>query len=113
MCASGGGRAPRSSVTMKGDNIQGLTRMTADLEALRKDPDHHRRPIPDHRITVCKRWVQYDRDSAALSAFSATDRQRAYDASATPGMTDVHVFGISYHVIMEAAPQYWQESRSF
>jgi multidrug efflux pump len=96
--------------TMKGDNIQDLTTYGRPmLEALRKIPiitDAN----SDQQNNGLQAVVQYDRDSAARFGISPQLIDSVlYDAFGQRQVSTMYTSLNQYHVIMEAAPQYWQD----
>ena len=96
--------------TMKGDNVQDLTTYGRPmLEALRKLPlitDVN----ADQQNNGLQTVVQYDRDSAARFGISSQLIDNVlYDAFGQRQVSTMYTSLNQYHVIMEAAPQFWQD----
>ncbi len=106
-----GGRSSAAlyQYTMKGDNLQDLTTFGRPmLEALRKIPiitDVN----TDQQNNGLQSVVQYDRDSAARFGISSQLIDNVlYDAFGQRQVSTMYTSLNQYHVVMEAAPQYWQ-----
>jgi multidrug efflux pump len=107
-----GGRSSAAlyQYTMKGDNIQDLTTYGRPmLEALRKLPlitDVN----TDQQNNGLQSVVEYDRDSAARFAISSQLIDNVlYDAFGQRQVSTMYTSLNQYHVVMEAAPQFWQD----
>ncbi len=96
--------------TMRGDNIQDLTKFGRPmLEALRKLPlitDTN----SDQQNNGLQSVVTYDRDSAARFSISPQLIDNTlYDAFGQRQVSTMYTSLNQYHVIMEAAPRFWQD----
>ncbi len=96
--------------TMRGDNLQDLTTFGRPmLEALRKIPiitDAN----SDQQNNGLQSVVTYDRDSAARFGISPQLIDNVlYDAFGQRQVSTMYTSLNQYHVVMEAAPQYWQD----
>jgi multidrug efflux pump len=96
--------------TMRGDNIQDLTTYGRPmLEALRKIPiitDAN----SDQQNNGLQSVVTYDRDSAARFSISPQLIDNVlYDAFGQRQVSTMYTSLNQYHVIMEAAPRFWQD----
>jgi multidrug efflux pump len=96
--------------TMRGDNIQDLTTYGRPmLEALRKIPiitDAN----SDQQNNGLQSVVTYDRDSAARFAISSQLIDNVlYDAFGQRQVSTMYTTLNQYHVVMEAAPRFWQD----
>jgi len=95
--------------TMRGDNLQDLTAFAPRmLNQLRKIPlitDIS----SDQQDRGLEAMVQYDRDTAARFGISAQLADNTlYDAFGQRQVSTMYSALNQYHVVMEAAPQYWQ-----
>jgi multidrug efflux pump len=95
--------------TMRGDNLEDLTKFGRPmLEALRKLPlitDVN----TDQQNNGLQSVVQYDRDSAARFAISSQLIDNVlYDAFGQRQVSTMYTSLNQYHVVMEAAPEFWQ-----
>jgi multidrug efflux pump len=110
-----GGRmsAAQYQFTMRGDNVQDLQAYAPPmLEALKRIPI-----IADVNSDLQDRglqsMVQYDRDAAARYAISPQLIDNTlYDAFGQRQVSTMYTTLNQYHVIMEVAPQYWQNPES-
>jgi multidrug efflux pump len=107
-----GGRSSAAlyQFTMRGDNLTDLTVFGRPmLEALRKLPivtDVN----SDQQNNGLQSVVTYDRDSAARFSISPQLIDNVlYDAFGQRQVSTMYTSLNQYHVIMEAAPQYWQD----
>jgi multidrug efflux pump len=96
--------------TMRGDNIQDLTTYGRPmLEALRKVPiitDAN----SDQQNNGLQSVVTYDRDSAARFSISSQLIDNVlYDAFGQRQVSTMYTSLNQYHVVMEAAPRFWQD----
>ena len=96
--------------TMRGDNLQDLTTFGRPmLEALRKIPiitDVN----SDQQNNGLQSVVTYDRDSAARFSISPQLIDNVlYDAFGQRQVSTMYTSLNQYHVIMEAAPRFWQD----
>jgi multidrug efflux pump len=96
--------------TMRGDNLQDLTTFGRPmLEALRKVPiitDVN----SDQQNNGLQSVVTYDRDSAARFAISPQLIDNVlYDAFGQRQVSTMYTTLNQYHVVMEAAPRFWQD----
>jgi multidrug efflux pump len=96
--------------TMRGDNLQDLTTFGRPmLEALRKIPiitDVN----SDQQNNGLQLVVTYDRDSAARFSISPQLIDNVlYDAFGQRQVSTMYTSLNQYHVIMEAAPRFWQD----
>jgi len=96
--------------TMRGDNIQDLTTYGRPmLEALRKIPiiaDAN----SDQQNNGLQSVVTYDRDSAARFSISSQLIDNVlYDAFGQRQVSTMYTSLNQYHVVMEAAPRFWQD----
>ncbi|HEV2495855.1 MAG TPA: multidrug efflux RND transporter permease subunit [Terriglobia bacterium] len=95
--------------TMRGDNLQDLTAFAPRmLDRLRKVPliaD----VSSDQQDRGLQAMVQYDRATAARFGISAQLADNTlYDAFGQRQVSTMYTALNQYHVVMEAAPQYWQ-----
>jgi len=107
-----GGRSSAAlyQFTMRGDNIQDLTTFGRPmLEALRKVPlitDAN----SDQQNNGLQSVVTYDRDSAARFSISSQLIDNVlYDAFGQRQVSTMYTTLNQYHVVMEAAPRFWQD----
>jgi multidrug efflux pump len=107
-----GGRSAAAlyQFTMRGDNLQDLTTYGRPmLEALRKIPiitDAN----SDQQNNGLQSVVTYDRDSAARFAISPQLIDNVlYDAFGQRQVSTMYTSLNQYHVVMEAAPRFWQD----
>ena len=107
-----GGRSSAAlyQFTMRGDNLQDLTTYGRPmLEALRKVPiiaDVN----SDQQNNGLQSVVTYDRDSAARFSISPQLIDNVlYDAFGQRQVSTMYTSLNQYHVIMEAAPRFWQD----
>jgi multidrug efflux pump len=107
-----GGRSAAAlyQFTMRGDNLQDLTKYGRPmLEALRKIPiitDAN----SDQQNNGLQSVVTYDRDSAARFSISPQLIDNVlYDAFGQRQVSTMYTSLNQYHVIMEAAPRFWQD----
>ena len=95
--------------TMRGDNFQDLTTYAPlMLNALRKIPiiADVNSDLQNHGLQA---YVDYDRDTAARFGISPQLIDNTlYDAFGQRPVSTMYTSLNQYHVIMEAAPQYWQ-----
>jgi multidrug efflux pump len=107
-----GGRSSASlyQFTMRGDNVQDLTKYGPPmLSALR-----HMRLISDvnsdQQDGGLQTVVQYDRDTAARFGISSQLIDNVlYDAFGQRQVSTMYTSLNQYHVVMEAAPRFWQD----
>jgi multidrug efflux pump len=95
--------------TMRGDNLQDLTdfapRMLAQLREIPIIAD----VSSDQQNRGLQAWVQYDRETAARFGISPQLIDNTlYDAFGQRQVSTMYTPLNQYHVIMEAAPEYWQ-----
>ncbi|HTS47153.1 MAG TPA: multidrug efflux RND transporter permease subunit [Bryobacteraceae bacterium] len=95
--------------TLRGDNVQDLTvygpKMLKELQTIPIIADVNS-DLQDHGLQV---YVDYDRATAArLGLSSQLIDQTLYDAFGQRPVSTMYTALNQYHVIMEAAPQYWQ-----
>jgi len=95
--------------TMRGDNLPDLTnyapRMLADLRTIPIIAD----VSSDQQDQGLQAMVTYDRKTAARFAISAQLIDNTlYDAFGQRQVSTMYTSLNQYHVVMEAAPQYWQ-----
>ncbi len=107
-----GGRSAAAlyQFTMRGDNLQDLTTFGRPmLEALRKIPiitDAN----SDQQNNGLQSVVTYDRDSAARFSISPQLIDNVlYDAFGQRQVSTMYTTLNQYHVVMEAAPRFWQD----
>jgi multidrug efflux pump len=107
-----GGRSAAAlyQFTMRGDNLQDLTVYGRPmLEALRKIPiiaDAN----SDQQNNGLQSVVTYDRDSAARFSISPQLIDNVlYDAFGQRQVSTMYTSLNQYHVVMEAAPRFWQD----
>ena len=96
--------------TMRGDNLQDLTTYAPQmLQELRNIPiiaDVN----SDQQNRGLQSMVQYDRDTAARFGISPQLIDNTlYDAFGQRQVSTMYTALNQYHVVMEAAPQYWQD----
>jgi multidrug efflux pump len=96
--------------TMRGDNVDDLTkygpRMLNALRRVRLISDVN----TDQQNSGLQAVVQYDRDTAARFGISAQLLDNTlYDAFGQAQASVMYTALNQYHVVMEAAPQYWQD----
>jgi multidrug efflux pump len=107
-----GGRSSASlyQFTMRGDNVQDLTKFGPPmLSALR-----HMRLIndvnSDQQDGGLQTVIQYDRDTAARFGISSQLIDNVlYDAFGQRQVSTMYTSLNQYHVVMEAAPRFWQD----
>jgi multidrug efflux pump len=95
--------------TMRGDNLQDLTdfapRMLGELREIPIVAD----VSSDQQNRGLQAWVQYDRETAARFGISPQlIDSTLYDAFGQRQVSTMYTPLNQYHVIMEAAPEYWQ-----
>jgi multidrug efflux pump len=95
--------------TMRGDNLQDLTtyapRMLSELRTIPIIAD----VSSDQQNRGLQTMVQYDRKTAARFAISSQLLDNTlYDAFGQRQVSTMYTSLNQYHVIMEAAPQFWQ-----
>jgi multidrug efflux pump len=95
--------------TMRGDNLQDLVkfapRMLAELRQIPVIAD----VSSDQQDRGLQAWVQYDRDTAARFGISPQLIDNTlYDAFGQRQVSTMYTSLNQYHVVMEAAPEYWQ-----
>jgi len=107
-----GGRfgAAQYQYTMRGDNLQDLTdfapRMLAKLRAIPIIADVN----SDQQDRGLQSFVHYDRETAARFGISPQLIDATlYDAFGQRPVSTMYTALNQYHVIMEAAPEYWQD----
>ena len=107
-----GGRSSSAlyQFTMRGDNLQDLTKFGRPmLEALRRVPIIQD-VSSDQQNNGLQSVVTYDRDSAARFAISPQLIDNVlYDAFGQRQVSTMYTSLNQYHVIMEAAPRFWQD----
>ncbi|HEY2843386.1 MAG TPA: efflux RND transporter permease subunit, partial [Bryobacteraceae bacterium] len=96
--------------TLRGDSVQDLTAFGPRmLDALRKIPliADVNSDEQDHGLQI---YVQYDRTTAArLGISSQLIDNTLYDAFGQRPVSTMYKSLNQYHVVMEAAPKYWQD----
>jgi multidrug efflux pump len=107
-----GGRNTASlyQFTMRGDNVQDLTKygppMLSALRHLRSINDVN----SDQQNSGLQAVVQYDRDTAARFGISSQLIDNVlYDAFGQRQVSTMYTALNQYHVVMEAAPRFWQD----
>jgi multidrug efflux pump len=107
-----GGRNSASlyQFTMRGDNVQDLTTygppMLAALRRVRLISDVN----TDQQNSGLQAVVQYDRDTAARFGISSQLIDNVlYDAFGQRQVSTLYTSLNQYHVVMEAAPRFWQD----
>ncbi len=107
-----GGRNSASlyQFTMRGDNVQDLTKygppMLSALRHLRLINDVN----TDQQNSGLQAVVQYDRDTAARFGISSQLIDNVlYDAFGQRQVSTMYTALNQYHVVMEAAPRFWQD----
>ena len=95
--------------TMRGDNVDELDsygpKMLEQLRAIPLIVDTN----TDQQDRGLMAWVQYDRKTAARFGISSQlVDSTLYDAFGQSPVSTMYTMLNQYHVIMEAAPQYWQ-----
>jgi multidrug efflux pump len=107
-----GGRNSASlyQFTMRGDNVQDLTKfgppMLSALRHLRLISDVN----SDQQNSGLQAIVQYDRDTAARFGISSQLIDNVlYDAFGQRQVSTMYTALNQYHVVMEAAPRFWQD----
>jgi multidrug efflux pump len=96
--------------TMRGDNLKDLTdfapRMLGELKAVPIIADVN----SDQQDRGLQAYVQYDRETAARFAISPQLIDTTlYDAFGQRQVSTMYTSLNQYHVVMEAAPEYWQD----
>jgi len=96
--------------TMRGDNLQDLVNyaphMLQELRTIRIIADVN----SDQQNNGLQAWVQYDRETAARFGISPQLMDNTlYDAFGQRQVSTMYEPLNQYHVVMEAAPQYWQD----
>jgi multidrug efflux pump len=96
--------------TMRGDNVQDLTKygppMLSALRHLRLINDVN----TDQQNSGLQAVVQYDRDTAARFSISSQLIDNVlYDAFGQRQVSTLYTSLNQYHVVMEAAPRFWQD----
>jgi multidrug efflux pump len=96
--------------TMRGDNLQDLVnyapRMLQQLRTIPIIADVN----TDQQNNGLQAWVQYDRATAARFGISPQLMDNTlYDAFGQRQVSTMYLPLNQYHVVMEAAPQYWQD----
>jgi multidrug efflux pump len=106
-----GGRfgASQYQYTMRGDNLQDLAKFAPRmLQQLRSNPlitDVN----SDQQNNGLQAWVQYDRVTAARFGISPQLIDNTlYDAFGQNQVSTMYTSLNQYHVVMEAAPEFWQ-----
>jgi len=106
-----GGRnsAAQYQFTMRGDNVQDLVtyspRMLQQLQSIRQIVDVN----SDQQNRGLQSMVTYDRETAARFGISPQLIDNTlYDAFGQRQVSTMYKSLNQYHVVMEAAPQYWQ-----
>jgi len=107
-----GGRnsAAQYQFTMRGDNVEDLVayspRMLEQLRSIRQIVDVN----TDQQNHGLQSYVTYDRDTAARLGISPQLLDNTlYDAFGQRQVSTMYKSLNQYHVVMEAAPQYWQD----
>ena len=107
-----GGRNSASlyQFTMRGDNVQDLTTygppMLSALRHVRQITDVN----TDQQNSGLQAVVQYDRDTAARFGISSQLIDNVlYDAFGQRQVSTLYTSLNQYHVVMEAAPRFWQD----
>jgi multidrug efflux pump len=107
-----GGRSSAAlyQFTMRGDNVQDLTKygppMLSALRRVRLISDVN----TDQQNSGLQATVQYDRDTAARFGISSQLIDNVlYDAFGQRQASTLYTPLNQYHVVMEAAPRYWQD----
>jgi multidrug efflux pump len=107
-----GGRNSASlyQFTMRGDNVQDLTTygppMLSALRRVRSITDVN----TDQQNSGLQAVVQYDRDTAARFGISSQLIDNTlYDAFGQRQVSTLYTSLNQYHVVMEAAPRFWQD----
>ncbi len=107
-----GGRSSASlyQFTMRGDNVQDLTKygppMLSALRHLRLINDVN----SDQQDGGLQTVIQYDRDTAARFGISSQLIDNVlYDAFGQRQVSTMYTSLNQYHVVMEAAPRFWQD----
>jgi multidrug efflux pump len=96
--------------TMRGDNVDELNtygpQMLDQLRVIPQIVDTN----TDQQDRGLMAWVQYDRDTASRFGISSQLVDATlYDAFGQSPVSTMYTTLNQYHVIMEAAPQYWQD----
>ncbi len=96
--------------TMRSDSVDELNeygpQMLAALEKIRGIADVN----SDQQNRGLETWVQYDRSTAARFGISSQLIDNTlYDAFGQRPISTMYTTLNQYHVVMEAAPQYWQD----
>jgi len=96
--------------TMRADNLQDLVeygpRMLTALRGIPVIADVN----SDQQNRGLQAWVQYDRETAArLGISSQLIDNTLYDAFGQRQVSTMYTPLNQYHVVMEAAPEYWQD----
>jgi multidrug efflux pump len=96
--------------TMRGDNVNELNsygpKMLEELRAIPLIVDTN----TDQQDRGLMAWVQYDRKTASRFGISSQlVDSTLYDAFGQSPVSTMYTMLNQYHVIMEAAPQYWQD----
>ncbi len=96
--------------TMRGDNVDELNsygpQMLDELRAIPLIVDTN----TDQQDRGLMAWVQYDRQTASRFGISSQLVDATlYDAFGQSPVSTMYTALNQYHVIMEAAPQYWQD----
>jgi multidrug efflux pump len=96
--------------TMRGDNVNELNsygpKMLEQLRAIPLIVDTN----TDQQDRGLMAWVQYDRKTASRFGISSQlVDSTLYDAFGQSPVSTMYTMLNQYHVIMEAAPQYWQD----
>jgi multidrug efflux pump len=96
--------------TMRGDNVDELNsygpKMLEELRAIPQIVDTN----TDQQDRGLMAWVQYDRQTASRFGISSQLVDATlYDAFGQSPVSTMYTPLNQYHVIMEAAPQYWQD----
>ena len=96
---------------MQGDNLQDLVTYSPKmLEKTEDDPHHRRRRTATCRTRGCRRWSTYDRETAArFNIAPQLIDDTLYDAFGQRQVSTMYTSLNQYHVVMEAAPQFWQD----
>jgi multidrug efflux pump len=96
--------------TMRGDNVEDLNTYGPQmLEALMHIPQIAD-VNSDQQNRGLETWVQYDRSTAARFGISSLLIDNTlYDAFGQRPVSTMYTTLNQYHVVMEAAPQYWQD----
>ncbi|HTW67182.1 MAG TPA: multidrug efflux RND transporter permease subunit [Bryobacteraceae bacterium] len=106
-----GGRSSAAlyQFTMRGDNVQDLTRFGPPMLAALRRVSILRDVNSDQQNNGLQAVVQYDRDTAARFGISSQLIDNVlYDAFGQRQVSTMYRSMNQYHVVMEAAPRFWQ-----